>query len=265
MFLNASNSDLTNIMVTVSTSPTGSPPSGAVLLNFFPTPPSTRGNATFALCTKPLYGEQGFDDPNLLIQYIEYYKEMGASHLILYNQGFSKRILCLLDKYIEKVKPVLTQLIIFLTHHFSYIYPIAFTSRSQGFVSLHKWNLGALISKNMTGTSQVAAHADCLYRYIGRYKYVVISDPDELIVPNGSSTLTQLLSSLESQKFLANIEDKGIVKKKGSFSFVNAIFPLEKGDDNEWLNASGQEMSTHPLVAARKTHQLLHLTHSPER
>ena len=100
-------------------------------------------------------------------------------------------------------------------------------------MSLHKWNIPPLSEKSNADNGSLAALADCLYQYTGRYKYAVFTDTDELIVPYESHTLTKLLSSLKSQKFFANIEEKGIVKKIGSFSFINAFFPLEKSDDDE--------------------------------
>jgi hypothetical protein len=82
------------------------PSSDTLRIRFFPTAPSVHGPATFALCTQPLlYGRRGFqnDNPDFLIQYIEYYKAMGASHLILYNYTFSQKSLCFLDYYVQQV------------------------------------------------------------------------------------------------------------------------------------------------------------------
>ena len=132
-------------------------------------------------------------------------------------------------------------------------------------MSLHQWNISSLLKTDLSAKGQVAAHADCVYQYTGRYKYAIVLDLDELIVPYDDTTLPQLLSRLESQTNLANLEEKGIVKKMGSFSFVNAFFPLERSDDSEWMNTSGRTMSTYPALALRKTQQLLRLTHVPER
>jgi hypothetical protein len=93
------------VTVSVVTEAQTGPSSNTTRLQFFPTAPSVRGPATFALCLKPLYRKRGskIDNADFLIQYIEYYKALGASHLILYNYTFSQTSPCLLDYYVQQV------------------------------------------------------------------------------------------------------------------------------------------------------------------
>jgi hypothetical protein len=94
------------LLVTVSAISLGKEPassSNPIHLQFFPEPPSVKGPATFALCTKPFYGQEGLINADLLMQYIEYYKALGASHFTFYNSSPSRASLCLLNHYIEQV------------------------------------------------------------------------------------------------------------------------------------------------------------------
>jgi hypothetical protein len=116
----------------------------------------------------------------------------------------------------------------------------------------------------MRAHPQLAAHADCLYQYIGRYKYAVVTDPDELIVPYQSPNMIGMLQALEHQPFLTNLEEQQIVRKKGSFAFLNAFFPLELEDDKEKLLCR-EESCRHYPTSSRKTKMIIRLTHVPNR
>jgi hypothetical protein len=143
----------------------------------------------------------------------------------------------------------------------------ACTSIPQGFVSLNAWNIESAIPEinaNNLYITSVASHADCLYQYIGRYKYAVVMDTDELVVPYQSSTISDMLQELESQPFLTNIEEWGIVRMKGSFTMVNAFFPLNKEDDKDFPACQKPECQDYPILA-RKTKMIIGLTPVPGR
>jgi hypothetical protein len=116
----------------------------------------------------------------------------------------------------------------------------------------------------MRGYPQLAANADCLYQYIGRYKYAVVTDPDELIVPYQSRNMTDMLQALEDMPFLTNLEEQGAVRKKGSFALLNAFFPLELEDDKDLPFCQGESCYHYP-TSSRKTKMIIRLTHVPNR
>ena len=66
---------------------------------------TNRVKGNLAVCTKALFGaSKGFHNGPALIEFIEYYKAMGAAHVTLYNLTISGPVSCLLRQYISTVR-----------------------------------------------------------------------------------------------------------------------------------------------------------------
>jgi hypothetical protein len=131
------------------------------------------------------------------------------------------------------------------------------------------WNLPV---HDVWDLAMTTATNDCLYRSMGRYKYVAIIDLDEFLMPYVADSIPGLIQYLEEHPALANRSNAGMVPKetKGSFTFLNAFFPLEIEDDSslgEFLdktNLTGKA-TIQALLSLRKTRRMLFLTPLPHR
>jgi len=91
---------------------------------------------TFAVCVPPIFDyNYGFE----LLEFIEFYRMMGAEHFIFYNVSMSSSVRCMLKKY----------------------------SR-EGLVTALPWKMNLTSNGEITSQGIVAALNDCVYRYMYR-------------------------------------------------------------------------------------------------
>jgi hypothetical protein len=107
---------------------------------------------------------------------------------------------------------------------------------------------------------------------MGQYKYVALIDLDEFIMPYVADSIPGLIQYLEEHPALANRSNAGMVQgeMKGSFTFLNAFFPLEIEDDSslgDFVDKTNltDKATSQALLSLRKTRRMLFLTRLPHR
>lgn len=146
---------------------------------------------SFAVCVKPLHFD--YNNINQIIEFIELNKLMGVSHFTLYNHTIGDEVGCILKSYVD-----------------------------QNLITILPWKLNIKSQKEIRTEGLFASLNDCLYRYMYRYKYILMIDLDEYIVPHSNSTLPELIS------FLNTRADERMI---GAISFQNSFFYLQWPDD----------------------------------
>ncbi|XP_046488791.1 uncharacterized protein [Neodiprion pinetum] len=151
-----------------------------------------------AVCGPVLHHEYG--RALHLVEFIEYQLMLGAGHIMFYN---------------ESVTPEVSQV---LAHYVS-----------RGVATVLEWKLPSIYKFELTLRvyGQFAALNDCLYRssFHKNYKYVLVSDIDEFIVPRMHKDFKELLN------FLDPPNPSGVRNQYASFQFRNVFFYLMYGDD----------------------------------
>nr|XP_045601095.1 uncharacterized protein LOC123759891 [Procambarus clarkii] len=161
---------------------------------------------SFAVCIKPLHFD--YNNVNQMIEFLELNKILGVEHFTLYNHTIGKDVDCILRQYVE-----------------------------QGLVNILPWKLDIKSQKEIRTEGLFAALNDCLYRYMYQYRYILMIDLDEYVVPHANTSLPQLLRYLHT---------KADARKIGAISFQNSFFYLQWPDDPS-------SASLPPLVTLRKT------------
>lgn len=159
-----------------------------------------------AICVKPMHYH--YDKLVNLIEFIELNRILGVSHFVLYNHTVGPNVDCLLQQYID-----------------------------EGVVTVLPWHLNMISQKEIRTEGLFAALNDCLYRTMYRYKYVLMIDFDEYIIPHTKNSLTDMLAELK----------KSATSKAGAYSFQNSFFYLQWPNDR-WANDL-----RYPLVTLQKT------------
>lgn len=145
-----------------------------------------------AVCVKPLHYD--YNRVLQLVEFIELYKLLGASHVTLYNDTLGAEAGCAL-KYYE----------------------------TKGLVTVLPWHHLDMISQREIRTEGLfAALNDCLYRSMYKYEYVALVDLDEFIIPRHNDTIIDLIRWMSHR---IN------TKSTGAYSFQNAFFYLQWADD----------------------------------
>ncbi|XP_060811054.1 beta-1,4-galactosyltransferase galt-1 isoform X2 [Bombus pascuorum] len=152
----------------------------------------TKDKELLAVCVKPLHYD--YDRVLQLIEFIELYRLLGASHVTLYNDTVGTEAGCAL-KYYE----------------------------AKGLVTVLPWHHLDMISQREIRTEGLfAALNDCLYRSMYKYEYVALVDLDEFIIPRHNDTIIDLIRWMSSRTN---------TKSTGAYSFQNAFFYLQWVDD----------------------------------
>ncbi len=110
------------------------------------------------------------NDAPWLKEWIEYYKLIGADHMLFFNNEST-------DHYMEVLEPYIQQGLVEL---------IDFPNRPTK-NSLHGW----------VYATQVTAYRDALRRMKGKTKWIAFVDTDEFIVPHAHDTLVEALKPYE--------------------------------------------------------------------
>ncbi|XP_076314683.1 beta-1,4-galactosyltransferase galt-1-like [Tachypleus tridentatus] len=143
-----------------------------------------------AVCVKPVH----YDYNKLLnfIEFIELNKIFGVKHFILYNSTIGRDVACAMRQYM-----------------------------ANGIMTVLPWKLDMVSQKEIRTEGLFAALNDCLYRTMYRFRFVLMIDFDEFIVPHKSESLTAMLEVLTKNKS----------PKVGAYSFQNSFFYLQWPSD----------------------------------
>lgn len=145
-----------------------------------------------AVCVKPLHYD--YNRVLQLVEFIELYRLLGATHVTLYNDTVGNEADCALKYY-----------------------------KNKGLVTILPWHRLDMISQREIRTEGLfAALNDCLYRSMYKYEYVALVDLDEFIIPRHNDTIVDLIRWMSSR---IN------TKSTGAYSFQNAFFYLQWADD----------------------------------
>ncbi|XP_076366130.1 beta-1,4-galactosyltransferase galt-1-like [Tachypleus tridentatus] len=156
---------------------------------------SPRGR--IALCVKPLH--YSYDRATWFIEFVELHRLLGVEHFFLYNHSMGHSV--------ERAVMVYKQL---------------------GVVSLLPWNLEIQSQKEIRTEGLFAALNDCLYRSMCLFKYVLMLDLDEFIIPSGNVTYETFLADITKLK-------RGPYQPS-SFVFQNVFFYLYWDNDTSAYN-----------------------------
>jgi len=185
-------------------------------------PPSA---PSIGVCVKPLHFH--YNKTLELLQFIELNRILGVTKFTLYNDTVGDEVDCLLRHY-----------------------------QSLGLVEVLPWQLDMTSQKEIRTEGLFAALNDCLYRNMNKFKYLVMIDLDELIVPYKQDTLTELIADLSS-KTMVQAGKNLPPSQVSSYSFQNAFFYLQ------WPDHKGDEKRP-PLPALLKTRRRQKL-HPPKQ
>lgn len=159
------------------------------------------------VCVKPMHFH--YNKTMELIEFIELNKILGVTKFTLYNDTVSSQVDCLLRHYIQ-----------------------------EGSVVVLPWNLNIDSQTEIRTEGLFAALNDCLYRNMNEFRYLMLIDFDEFIMPHTNDTLPEMLSHIDDQKIIVtgNIGRYGVrvppqPKVTSAYSFQNAFFYLQFPDD----------------------------------
>ncbi|XP_013792676.1 beta-1,4-galactosyltransferase galt-1-like, partial [Limulus polyphemus] len=158
---------------------------------------NTLPHGRIALCVKPLH--YSYDRATWFIEFLELHRLLGVEHFFLYNHSMGHAV--------EQAVMVYLQ---------------------QGVVSLLPWKLEIQSQKEIRTEGLFAALNDCLYRSMFLFKYVLMLDFDEFIIPTGNVTYDKLLTDLTKIR-------RGTYQPS-SFVFQNAFFYLYWDNDTTAYN-----------------------------
>lgn len=155
---------------------------------------------SFAVCVKPMHYD--YNKVLNLIEFLELNRQLGVGHFVLYNHTVGKEASCLLSDYVRK-----------------------------GIVTILPWQLNIASQKDIRTEGLFAALNDCLYRTMYSFRYVLMIDFDEFIIPNQDASLPELVGRLSKLNNNA--------ARAGAYSFQNGFFYLQWPDDGEVGEGNG--------------------------
>ncbi|XP_069697412.1 uncharacterized protein [Periplaneta americana] len=164
-----------------------------------------------AVCVKPIHFN--YNQALQMLEFLELNSILGVHHFTLYNDTLGPQVGCILQDYM-----------------------------ARDIVTLLPWQLNMVSQKEIRTEGLFAALNDCLYRSMYRYSYAALVDLDEYIIPRHNDTLPQLIKWLGTRLN---------TRTTGSYSFQNAFFYLQWGDDPSI--ASSVDTTEIGLVTLRKT------------
>ena len=166
------------------------------------------------VCVKPMHFH--YNKTLELIEFIELNQIFGVTKFTLYKDTVSEQVSCVLKHYEE-----------------------------QGIVEVLPWDLKIESQTEIRTEGLFAALNDCLYRNMNSFKYLMLIDFDEFIVPHQNDTIPEMLAHIDRQK--VQVGGRKInPNMTSSYSFQNAFFYLQFSDDPESANFP-------PLRVLRKT------------
>jgi len=168
---------------------------------------------TIGVCVKPVFS---YNKTLEILQFIELNILLGVTKFTLYNHSMSEEVSCLLSEYIK-----------------------------EGVVEVLPWKLDLESQKEIRTEGLFAALNDCLYRNMNSFKYLMMIDMDEVIIPYQNMTLVEMLTDLGTRN-LIHLGKAVSPSQVSSYSFQNGFFYLQWPDDPTFL-------TNPPLTALLKT------------
>lgn len=151
------------------------------------------------VCVKPFHFY--YNKSLELLEFIELNRLVGVSQFTLYNDTLGKEVDCLLQQYIR-----------------------------EGVVEVLQWKLDMDSQKEIRTEGLFAALNDCLYRNMNSFKYLMLIDFDEFIVPHEKKTLIDMIKHINSQPLIQAGKTVNPLLTS-SYSFQNSFFYLQWPDD----------------------------------
>eukprot|EP00090_Calanus_glacialis_P008335 TRINITY_DN16646_c0_g1_i9.p1 TRINITY_DN16646_c0_g1~~TRINITY_DN16646_c0_g1_i9.p1 ORF type:complete len:556 (-),score=113.80 TRINITY_DN16646_c0_g1_i9:55-1611(-) len=181
--------------------------------------------SSIGVCVKPIHFK--YNKTLEILQFIELNRILGVTRFTLYNNSMSEEVSCLLSDYIK-----------------------------EGVVEVLPWKLDMDSQKEIRTEGLFAALNDCLYRNMNSFKYLMMIDLDELIIPYQNMTLVNMLTDLGTRDLIQ--AGKAVSPSQvSSYSFQNAFFYLQWTNDPTFL-------TNPPLTALLKTRRRQKL-HPPKQ
>ncbi|XP_043200057.1 uncharacterized protein LOC122369400 [Amphibalanus amphitrite] len=147
--------------------------------------PSVERLGNFAVCVKPFHYQ--FNRAVWLVEFIEFHRLLGVNHFVFYNHTVGTDVERVLRFY-----------------------------ESRGVATVIQWEMQLRSQKEIRTENMFAALNDCVYRSMYRYRYALLVDVDEYIVPRQHLGYGDMFELLDSRR-RANY---------GSFVFKNCFFYL---------------------------------------
>ena len=100
------------------------------------------------------------------MEWVEVNRVLGAQHFVVYNYSGNEVLLPYIQHYVR-----------------------------AGLMEYRRWPLHAIQDKVTVYLAQVALLNDCMYRYMYRTRYLILTDADEFLVPEMHDSWTELLEN----------------------------------------------------------------------
>ncbi|CAL8318468.1 unnamed protein product [Lota lota] len=191
-----------------------------VLNQYAPAP--SRLPLNYTLCMPTLFNS--YDNVLQFVQAMELYQLLGIQRAIIYKTSCSATMETVLQYYSNV--------------GFLQVLPWPIDSHLK---PSSNW-LPSLSPGDIHYYGQIPANNDCVYRNMYSSRYVLMHDPDEVIMPTGNVSFQTLMSDLETAH-----------GEKVNFYFPNNVFPLEEKVENskydlpEWKHLPGTNFLVHTL------------------
>jgi len=180
---------------------------------------------SLGVCVKPLHFH--YNKSLELLQFLEMNRLLGVTKFTMYNDTVGEEVACLLRHY-----------------------------QDQGLLEVLPWRLDITSQKEIRTEGLFAALNDCLYRNMNKFKYLMLIDLDELVIPYQNKTLLDLLADLKTRTVIQ--AGKPLTPSQvSSYSFQNGFFYLQ------WPDSPSSPTSP-PLTALLKTRRRQKL-HPPKQ
>jgi hypothetical protein len=182
---------------------------------------STRGH--LVLCLAAVF--RGDAEPRKIVEWLEMQRLLGVELVVVYNRSMSDTIGEVFSKYENS----------------------EFSETGERFVEIrqsHTWLEGA----DWQHGHQTSTINDCMYRYMGSFRHIVVTDLDEVVVPRKNfTTIPHLITSLSANRTVA------------SFLFRNVLFfvgPIENDNysDVHRLVPASLRNSSFSVYLTRRRH-----------
>lgn len=190
----------------------------------------SKHNDKIAVCVKPLHYE--YNKLDNMIEFIELNRILGVDHFLFYNHTVGPKVDCLLNRFVKETN----------------------------LVTVLGWqNLDMKTQDEIRTEGIFASLNDCLYRTMYKFKYVLMIDLDEFIVPHLDDNLKVLLDRLTNYSVSKD--------RVGAFSFQNGFFYLQWFDDRAYskLTKSNDDRLPVYLTTLAKTRRRATLHNHRER
>ena len=146
--------------------------------NQLPVLNSDSGTGTFevnstqvGVCVKPMHFH--YNKTLELIEFLELNQIFGVTKFTFYRDTVSEQVQCVLKHY-----------------------------EQLGTIEVMPWDLKIESQTEIRTEGLFAALNDCLYRNMNRFRYLMLIDFDEFIVPHTNMTIPQMLAHVDSQKIV---------------------------------------------------------------